>query len=72
MKIPKKSTTFRLSETTRKQIKDIAENLCYSEAEVIENLVAWYFKERISTRGKFKGIFDNKIPTATKPDSNKK
>jgi len=69
MKIPKKSTTFRLSETTRKQIKSIAENLQYSEAEVIENLVAWYFKERITTRGKFKGIFDNKAHTVTKSDT---
>ena len=68
MKKIKISSTYRLDELTRQRIKQIAANLGYSEAEVIEVLVNWYFRSPDTDKDPF---YVN-MPNAQEEQPNKK
>ena len=58
MKKPRFPSSFRLTEKTKIDLKEIATVLEYSESEVIELLVKAYYANRVTKKGKATKMLD--------------
>jgi len=56
MKPNKVMASYRVEAITKERIKQIAEALQSTEAGIIDNLVEWYFKNRVRVTKNKKGV----------------
>ena len=56
MKPNKVMASYRVEAITKARIKEIAEALQSTEAGIIDNLVEWYFKNRVRVTKNKKGV----------------
>ena len=56
MKPNKVMASYRVEAKTKERIKEIADALQSTEAGVIDNLVEWYFKNRVRVTKNKKGL----------------
>jgi len=56
MKPNKVMASYRVEAITKTRIKEIADALQSTEAGVIDNLVEWYFKNRVRVTKNKKGV----------------